>query len=73
VVSHATGPFARIRYGASLAGGTHLQDPDVRYARGTTVTVSGELAGVNADGETGESVRRRTWTVEPAAWSLVRP
>jgi diacylglycerol kinase (ATP) len=73
VVSHATGPFARIRYGASLAGGTHLADPDVRYARGTTVTVSGELAGVNADGETGEAVRRRTWTVEPGAWSLVRP
>ena len=73
MVSHATGPFARIRYGAALAAGNHLQDRDVRYARGTTVTVSGDLAGVNADGETGDVVRRRTGTVEPAAWSLVRP
>jgi diacylglycerol kinase (ATP) len=73
MVSHATGPFARIRYGAALAAGNHLQDRDVRYARGRTVTVSGELAGVNADGETGEAVRRRTWTVEPGTWSLIRP
>jgi diacylglycerol kinase family enzyme len=73
MVSHATGPFARVRYGAALAAGNHLEDRDVRYARGTSVTVSGELAGVNADGETGDAVRRRTWTVEPAAWSLVRP
>ena len=73
VVSHATGPFARVRYGAALAAGNHLEDRDVRYARGSTVTVSGDPAGVNADGETGDAVRRRTWSVEPAAWSLVRP
>ena len=73
LVSYATGPFARARYGAALAAGSHLQDRDVRWARGRSVTVSGEPAGVNADGELGDEVTSRTWTVEPGAWSLVRP
>ena len=72
VVSYATGPFARVRYGAALAAGTHLADRDVRSARGRSVAVRGEAVGVNADGELGEEVTARTWTVEPAAWSLVR-
>ncbi len=65
MVSQATGPFARVRYGAALTRGEHLQDPDVRFARGRSVTVVGEPVGVNADGETGDEVRRRTWSVEP--------
>ena len=73
VVSKATGPFARVRFGAALTAGQHLQDRDVRFARGRTVTLSGDPVGVNADGETGVQVRRRTWTVSPGAWSLVRP
>ena len=73
VVSYATGPFARVRYGAALAAGTHLVDRDVRHARGRSVSVRGEPVGVNADGELGDDVRARTWTVEPGAWSLVRP
>jgi diacylglycerol kinase family enzyme len=73
VVSRAVGPLARVRYGSALREGRHLQDPDVRSARGRTVTVSGEPVGVNADGELGDEVTRRTWTVEPGAWSLLRP
>ena len=73
MVSQASGPLARVRFGAALSGGTHLQDRAVRYARGTTVVVSGDQVGVNADGELGEQVRRRRWTIQPAAWSLVRP
>jgi len=73
VVSHAVGPLARMRFGAALAAGRHLDDPDVRFGRGRTVTVTGDAFGVNADGETGQDVVRRIWTVEPAAWSLVRP
>ena len=73
VVSYATGPFARVRYGAALAAGNHLGDRDVRHARGRSVTVRGEAVGVNTDGELGDDVRARTWTVEPGAWSLVRP
>lgn len=73
VVSLATGPLARMRYGAALKAGTHLETPHVRSARGRSVTISGDLVGVNADGEIGDEVTRRTWTVEPGAWSLLRP
>ena len=73
MVSKATGPFARIRFGAALASGDHMADPQVRFARGRSVTVSGEPVGVNSDGETGTDVRRRTWTVSPGAWTLIRP
>lgn len=73
IVSYATGPWARARYGAALSAGTHLADRDVRWARGRSVTISGDLVGVNADGELGDEAARRTWTVEPGAWSLVRP
>lgn len=73
VVSYATGPFARVRFGAALAAGTHLQDRDVRTARGRSVSVRGEPVGVNADGELGDEVTARTWTVEPGAWLLLRP
>jgi diacylglycerol kinase family enzyme len=73
IVSRACGPFARVRYGAALQAGNHLQDRDVREARGRTVTVSGEPVDVNADGELGDCMRRRTWTVSPSAWSLLRP
>ena len=73
MVSQASGPVARVRFGSALSSGQHLRDKAVRYARGTTVTVVGEQVGVNADGETGDDVRRRKWTVQPGAWSLVRP
>ena len=73
VVSFATGPLARMRYGAALKAGTHLETPHVRSARGRSVTIRGDLVGVNADGEVGDEVTRRTWTVEPGAWSLLRP
>ena len=73
LVSYATGPWARARFGAALAAGTHLRDRDVRWARGRSVTVSGQRVGVNADGEVGDEVERRTWTVEPGAWSLLQP
>ncbi len=73
VVSQAAGPVARVRYGAALASGQHLRDKAVRYGRGTTVTVMGEQVGVNADGETGDEIRRRKWTISPGAWSIVRP
>ncbi|MCW2779386.1 MAG: diacylglycerol kinase catalytic region [Frankiales bacterium] len=73
LVSYATGPFARVRFGAALTAGTHLRDRDVRWARGRRVTVAGEPVGVDADGELGGEARSRGWTVEPGAWSLVRP
>lgn len=73
MVSQASGPIARVRFGAALTSGQHLSDRAVRYARGTFVTVMGEEVGVNADGEVGDDIRRRTWTIQPGAWSLIRP
>jgi len=73
VVSYATGPLARMRYGTALRHGKHLQDRDVRSARGRSVTISGEPVGINADGELGEQTTARTWTVQPGAWSLICP
>ena len=73
VVSQACGPFARVRYGAALRAGRHLEDCDTRSARGVSVTVSGESVDVNADGEIGDCIQRRTWTVSPKAWSLLGP
>ena len=73
VVSLATVPLARMRYGAALQAGTHLDNPDVRTARGRSVTISGDPVGINADGELGDETTRRTWTVDPGAWSLLRP
>ena len=72
VVSYATGPLARVRYGSALRKGEHLADRDVRSARGRTVTVTGESVGINADGELGEQTTARTWTVDPGAWTLIR-
>lgn len=73
IVSQACGPYARVRYGAALQAGNHLCDRQTRAARGRTVTVTGEQVDVNADGELGGSIQRRSWTVAPDAWSLLRP
>lgn len=73
IVSQACGPCARVRYGAALQAGNHLRDRQTRAARGRTVTVTGEQVEVNADGELGEGIQRRSWTVAPGAWSLLRP
>lgn len=73
VVSRACGPFTRVRYGAALRIGDHLRDPDSSSGRGRTVSIAGEPVEVTADGELGECIQRRQWTVQPAAWSLLRP
>ncbi|HCB06093.1 MAG TPA: diacylglycerol kinase [Nocardioides bacterium] len=73
MVSRATGPLARIGYGAKLASGRHPERHDVTYLRGSTVTVSGEEFWCSADGEIYGPERHRSWRVEPAAYSLVVP
>lgn len=73
MASTATGPLARMRYGKALQAGDHLTDPDVRSAQGRSVTISGDPVGINADGELGDETTRRTWTVDPGCWSLLRP
>ena len=74
MVSTATGPFGRVRFGAALQAGTHLEDRDVCSARGREVVVTGGPVEINSDGELGQMCTdRRSWRVEPAAWRLVRP
>lgn len=48
----------------------------MRRGRGRAVTVTpapGVTVGVNADGELSELNRRRSWWVDPAAWSVICP
>lgn len=73
VVSRATGPLARARYGRLLQEGRHGTHPEVTVVRGRRIEVSGSLTPVNTDGELGDPVDRRTWTVHPGAWRITVP
>jgi diacylglycerol kinase family enzyme len=71
VVATSAGPLARLGFGVALRDGTHVEREDVTELRARSVTVSGEEVPVNADGELTGPVTSRTWTVAPAAWSLL--
>ncbi|WP_347057160.1 diacylglycerol kinase family protein [Blastococcus sp. HT6-30] len=73
VVSAATGPVARVAFGAALTGGRHGDRADVLVTRGREVRVSGRAVAVDADGELDEVAVARTWRVQPAAWSVLAP
>lgn len=77
VLSAATGPLARVGYGAALRSGGHVRRADVSVLRGRTVTVLASVAGetfpYNADGELGGPVAERTWTLHTGVWSLTVP
>jgi len=73
MVSRAIGPLARFGYVAQLVRGTHTERDDVIERRGSTVSVRGEEFWCSADGEIYGPERSRTWRVEPAAYSLIRP
>jgi diacylglycerol kinase family enzyme len=73
VVSAATGPIARLRYARLLRQGRHGEHPDVVLARGRTVELAGPRVPINSDGELGDGVSHRTWTVQPRAWRVLAP
>jgi YegS/Rv2252/BmrU family lipid kinase len=73
VIATSTGPLARLGFGVAMREGEHVDREDVRVVRGRTVRVSGDAFPVNSDGELAGPVRSRTWTVRPAAWSLLVP
>lgn len=73
VVATSTGPLARLGFAVSLRDGEHVGRGDVTVVRGRTVTVSGDPFPLNADGELAGPATSRTWTVRPAAWSVVVP
>ena len=73
VLSFATAPMARLGYAVDMVRGRHTDRADVTHLRGTRVSVSGEAFWISADGEVSGPERRRTWHVEPAAYSLLVP
>jgi YegS/Rv2252/BmrU family lipid kinase len=73
VVATSTGPVARLRFGVAMREGDHVEREDVVVVRGRTVAVTGDPFPVNADGELDGPLSARTWTVRPAAWSLLTP
>jgi diacylglycerol kinase family enzyme len=73
IVSTATGPMARLRYARLLRHGRHAEHPDVVLVRGRTVELAGPPVPINSDGELGDGVSHRRWTVQPRAWWVLAP
>jgi diacylglycerol kinase (ATP) len=73
MISRATSIGAKLAYGVQVARRTHTERDDVIYLRAREVTVSGEPFFCSADGEITGPERRRSWRVEPAAYSMLLP
>ncbi len=73
MVSFATAPVARLGYAVGVLRGSHQERDDVLHLSGREVSISGEEFWMSADGEISGPERRRTWHVEPAAYSLLVP
>ncbi len=73
MISFAVGPLARFGYMFHFRRGEHHRREDVKYLRGTTVSVSGQDFYCSADGEVYGPERHRTWRVEPGAMRMVLP
>ncbi len=73
MISFAVGPVARLGYAVGVIRGTHQDRNDVLHLSGNQISISGEDFWISADGEISGPERRRTWHVEPAAYSLLVP
>jgi diacylglycerol kinase (ATP) len=73
MVSYSTSLVAKLGYVIRFRRGTHHERDDVLYLRASTVTVSGQDFYCSADGELYGPERNRTWTIEPAAYSMPLP
>jgi YegS/Rv2252/BmrU family lipid kinase len=72
IVAAVEGPRNRYAYGMALRDGVHIRRDDVDVFRGREVTLrGGSEFRVNTDGEVSEPVQYRSWTVKPAAWSVL--
>lgn len=72
-ISHAAPLHRRLTYALRLLRGTHTDRDDVVAVRGREVTITGEAMTWNADGEVGDGLRSRTWSVVPGAYALLLP
>jgi YegS/Rv2252/BmrU family lipid kinase len=73
MVSFSTTPLAKLGYVIRFRRGSHHERDDVLYLRASTVTVSGQDFYCSADGELYGPERNRTWSIEPAAYSMPLP
>ena len=73
MISFATGPIERLAYVWQLRRGDHEERRDVIAVRAKQITVSGEDFWLSADGEIEGPERRRSWHLEPAAYSMIIP
>lgn len=73
MVSFATGPIERLAYVWQLRTGDHEKREDTCSVRASQVTVSGEDFFLTADGEISGPERRRSWHLEPGAYSMIVP
>lgn len=73
MISRATGPVERFTYAAALYTGRHPEREDVTTLEARQVTVTGEDFWLSADGEIQGPERRRSWHLEPGAYSMIVP
>ncbi|MEJ7795685.1 MAG: diacylglycerol kinase family protein [Nocardioides sp.] len=73
MISRSVGPFAKFGYAVGVARARHHERDDVHYLRGRSVTISGQNFYCSADGEVSGPERRRSWRVEPGAYSMLLP
>ena len=72
-IAFATDPLTRLGHAIDLVRRTSSERDDILYLSGSRVSVSGEDYWISADGAISGPERRRTWHVEPAAYSLLVP
>ncbi|MEO6712979.1 MAG: YegS/Rv2252/BmrU family lipid kinase [Mycobacteriales bacterium] len=70
VIVTAVGVTARVGFGADLRKSEHFDRDDVTHVRARTVTIRGDSLSYNADGEVGEPVASRVFSVLPSSWTL---
>lgn len=74
LVSYANSPVARLGYALRLRRGEHVQREDVLVRRGSRVQVrGGDEFCINSDGEVSGPYRSLTWTIRPAALTMLLP
>lgn len=73
MISFAIGPIARFGYALRFRKGEHHERSDVKYLRGSTVSVTGQDFYCSADGEVSGPETNRTWHLEPGAFRMVLP
>jgi YegS/Rv2252/BmrU family lipid kinase len=73
MISFAVGPLARIGYALRFRRGEHHRRSDVKYLRGSSVSISGQSFYCSADGEIYGPETNRTWHVERGAFAMPLP